>query len=226
MEWIEQYIVNFDWYYTNYLTFGSRLLLVFVYLPVLVIVSFLIYRRLNWKRRLKIPVVISFLIIAYFAPVVDVMKTGLDMQYYCKKEHGLHVYKAVSVKGIFGVNQQAKKFLGMGFEYLEKEVKGKLYRFELVDGELDKFEIRELSSLYEGYFEDVFFDSNMRLITYGIRNRHTREIIAESKFYQAGGGWLDHLLPSFGPIIFNCNSDHKPGIGPLVKSALTPLKGG
>ena len=81
-----------------YISGGALLLLTLVYLPVVVLVLRLLWRRLPARRAIRIGVAVLAAIAAAAIPLWDVAITSVQMARLCPSA-GLKVYKAVEVEG-------------------------------------------------------------------------------------------------------------------------------
>jgi hypothetical protein len=196
-----------------------------LYLPLLVFLGRRVYRFLQWGKLIKLPLVIVCVVVAFLAPVTDVMKTGLDMHYYCNNEHGEHIYKTATTNSIYGKSVLGSKdYLEAGFKYVERYSKGKLTRFELSGDELKRTLIESPVSEYEIKREDFYLSNSIRLGSTQILNRGTQEVLGEAKNYLAYFGWLDRVTPDLGTHVFRCFKPRVYGTHYFVLKILKPSK--
>jgi len=196
------------------------------YLPILVLISRWFYRLLLWPKRAKKPLIVVCVTLAFFAPVFDVMQTGLDMHYYCNNEQGEHIYKKATTNSLYGEHIISSDFLEAGFDYVEKLKAGqKLVRIQRQDNEIVQTAIDDVSSEYEYIYETIHLENNVDLINRRVENRKTGQILGETKKFRTDGGRLDDLTPSLGPVLFWCSKPvSSSGAASFVLQFLKPTK--
>ena len=214
-----------DWLFIFYISGTSFLIMFGLYLPFLIWVGYLIYRRLNWSEPVRLSAIVIAGALVFLVPVFDVIKTGLDMHYYCNNEHGEHVYETVTTNSIYGELKTAREYMAAGFEFVEaKGLAGKLTRFEIANDKLMRTLIESPISEYEVTKEYINLDNNIRLTNVIIVNRGTQEILGETKSFIAKYGWLDRVTPDLGSHAFRCFKPRVYGSHEFVLKVLRPAK--
>jgi hypothetical protein len=143
---------------------GTSFILMFgLYLPLLIFCGRYMYRFLLGRKIVKLPLIIVCVTIAFLAPVHDVIKTGLDMHYYCNNEHGEHIYKTTMTNSIYGELKAAREYMEAGFGFVEaKGLAAKLTRFEIANDKLMRTLIESPISECEVTKDYINLDNNIR----------------------------------------------------------------
>jgi len=215
-----------DWLYIFYLTPTSHFLMLGLYLPLLVFLGRQVYQVSRWKKLIKLPLVSICVMVAFLAPVFDVIKTGLDMHYYCNNEHGEHIYKTATTESVYGKSiVGANDYLKAGYKFIETAgLQRKLTRFSLSGDELIRTLIKTPVSEFEIQKEVMTLENNIYLRIYQIRSRSTQEVLGETKHYSGDYGRLDRVTPDLGAHVFGCFKPAAYGSYQFVLQVLTPTK--
>ena len=214
-----------DWLFIFYMSGTSLILMFGLYLPLLIFIGRFMYRFLLGRKIVKLPLIIVCVTIAFLAPVHDVIKTGLDMHYYCNNEHGEHIYKTVETNSVYGGLKAAREYIEAGFDFVEAEgLAGKLTRFELADDRLKRTLIESPISEYEVTKEYINLDNNIRMTNIRIVNRNTQDVLGETKSFIAKYGRLDRVTPDLGTHTFRCFKPRVYGSYEFVLKILHPAR--
>lgn len=177
-----------------YIGLAGPLLLV-VYLPIVLAgLVFLVTRKLRW--RIKMPILLVYLVVAYAVPLGDVTVNSINMAKMCGKV-GLHINRAVEVDGYYSASpgdDRKYKFIefpqpGMPVTRLEKE-NGKIIK-TLMSEPTAEWEYVTLSFDRRDSANGVWIGSYEV-----VRSRRTSEVIAEYISYKAWSGWVDKKIAS------------------------------
>lgn len=191
-----------------YITDLSLYVLAIFYLPLVLWVLWRVWRSLQWQGSKKAGVLLLALLLAYVIPLGDVTFNSLAMAKVCSSA-GLHIYKTVEVEGFIG----SYDLHGGQYQFYESptlRTNGTYYwkRFEKQpDGSISVKDLAQPSAEYEvlrgnGYGEyrglklDGYYDpeTHTKKSHWVIRNRITRDVLAEWLFFRAMAGWLDRIL--------------------------------
>jgi len=168
-----------------------------IFLAVLggyVFLARLIMKRMPSRKARYIVAAIFILI-----PTWDMIPSWLYLEYLCKTEGGLKIYKTVdNVEGFYEEDyyyQKENVLKTYGYKYLEsREIgTGKFIRYVL--GENSQITKEEVNNPISN-FEFIGRNINMRLpLTiykdeYIIRDIRTKEILSMMKHFHSSGGWL------------------------------------
>jgi hypothetical protein len=215
-----------DWLFIFYMSGTSLILMFGLYLPLLIFIGRFMYRFLLGRKIVKLPLIIVCVTIAFLAPVHDVIKTGLDMHYYCNNEHGEHIYKTAKANSVFSTTYLDDRYLlEAGFEHVEKfNNAGNLSRYELEAGTRKNYLIETPTSEFQYDRLVSNLDNNVRLWNFRILNRKNQEVLGETKQFSFRYGWLDRVTPDMGTHDTSCRKPKAYGSYKFILKVLTPSK--
>lgn len=182
-----------------------------VFLLVLAIyvgAAWFIVKALSSKKA-KYTVIAIFVLI----PTWDIVPGWLYLQYLCKTEGGVKVYK--SVEGVEGFFDKSQNMLGRdavmeyGYKFMEGEEGAQLYRYSVgLNGQLLQEKIDEPTSKYGVQSSDHQLPFNITKHQYTIVDLPTQEKLAMSIAFYRAGNWVQNIAkPLLGGGAY-CPSQH------------------
>ncbi len=182
-----------------YLGLAGPLLLI-TWLP-LVLTGFVVLWIKVWRWRRRYWAIPLYLVLAYLIPLGDVTWHSWNMAKVCPKA-GLHVYRTVVVdgfQGLFGSEDTMKEHAYVFVESKRFPGRKTINRFERINGEIILTRIAQPTAEWEIVQDRLdYYDKALGVVVWGqvIRNRHSGEVIAEYRYFEARKGWLDALIGS------------------------------
>jgi len=185
---------------TLYITPPSIFILVVFYLPVVLWVLWRVGRSPRWQGAKKAGAMMLTLLLAYTIPLGDVTFNSMAMAKVCPSA-GLHIYRTVEVEGYVDsgseitLRQSPYKFI----ESPQLKVDGSYYwnRYEKQsDGTIYRTRLEQPTAANEIVYEQWHVDKErgIEASRYVVRNRISREILAEWNLFNPRPGWLDRML--------------------------------
>lgn len=202
-----------------------------IYLPVIIVVFLLLWKKLKLPLVLLAPIALVFLSLPFW----DVYTIGRGADRLCQEQSGLHVYKTVEAEGFLG--GAAERWLKYGFSYIEGGGGKFMSRYTMQEGKVKHWRIDEFISRYA-----VGTGDNHKVITKSIskssevvRDRDTKETLGDLVVFNIHPGLFDGILLKFvgsGPVVWHCGNEPPAGrrdglgYGDVVMAVLKPKKNG
>lgn len=203
----------------------------FVYLPVVIIVFLLLWKKLRLPWIVLAPIIATILTLPFW----DVYMIGRDADRLCNEQGGLHVYKTVEADGFLG-GGSIERWSQYGFSYVESGGMGdKKYRTSIQDGKVLTKEVSEYISRYRLAGENhtpihnSISRSSLQIVT-----RKNNEVLGELIYFSIYPGIFDGVLLKLlgsGPVLWQCGNEPQAGrkdtlgYGDVVMAVLKPRHG-
>ena len=172
-------------------------LLLFVYLPLVIIGMAVLFTKVKpWKTRAWATPL--YLTLAYAVPLGDVTWHSWNMSKVCPNA-GLHVYRTVVVDGFMPGSEYT--VLKRGYRFAESRVNssnGLVTRWERTASGIERLDGVPPKSEWEAIGGVAIPDRNLGINATRsfVRNRYTKEIVAEDMYFSAWRGWIDARIAS------------------------------
>ena len=177
-------------------------------LAIYVGAAWFIVKALSSKKA-KYTVIAVFVLI----PTWDVVPGWLYLQYLCKTEGGVKVYK--SVEGVEGFFDKSQNMLGRdavlkyGYKFMEGEESGALYRYSVdQNGQLQREKIDEPTGKYGVQASDYHLPFNITKYDHTIVDFQTQEKLAVSVTFYRAGNWIQQIAKQLLGGGASCPSQH------------------
>ena len=210
---------------------GAGWLGYFIYVPIALLVTGLIYRLLLRRISLLVirwPIMIITSMALITWPLWGALAISYQAENLCKEQGGLHVYKTVNTYGFLG-SGGIKYWSKYGFSYIEMGLgQNKRYKITLKNGEEVREEIPKFISRYQ-----VQTDANVRKIGQKFRrsssrviDRETNEVLGELVAFSIYPSRFDLIMLGLLPVEYNpwrCGEEAPAGKGeysPATKKRL------
>ena len=202
---------------------GAGWLGYFIYVPVALLVTGLIYQLLLRRISLLVirwPVMIIVSIVLITWPLWGALAISYQAEKLCKEQGGLHVYKTVETDGFLG-GVSIKYWSKYGFDYVEggcgKYGRSKCRKILQNGGEKNE-EIPEWISQYavEPGETGPLRNGPFRINTFQVINRQTEEVLGDLVYFQIYPSRFDKFLLHLLPVEFNpwiCGNEAPEGKG-------------
>ena len=218
-----------------YMTDLGKIAYVALYLPLALVLLWLLYRMCFRKVALSwLWTAVSALVLLTL-PFWDVYMIGRDAERLCREEGGLHVYKVVEADSFRG-GGNIVKLSEYGFAYAEAiGLGGKIYRRKVKDGKLIRNVIDDFTTQHSiggrGYQVITSSISSNALQTVDLE---TGEILGDLVSLNIHPGRFDGLLLRLvgsGPVVWHCGGEppigrtEPLGFDDLILATLKPKQG-
>jgi hypothetical protein len=145
----------------------------------------------------KVAITMLVMMLAYVVPLGDVTINSMAMAKACPSA-GLHIYKTVEVNGYSGDIGGRDTLDRYPYRFIETtRPGGQIVHYEKgLDGPISVRLLEQPTAEYEVVSVQWHFDNerNVETSSYSIRNRITRQILAEYPVFKPLPGWVDRLL--------------------------------
>lgn len=184
-----------------YITVPSVLVLIVFYLPVVLWVLWRIWRSPRWRGAGKVGILTLALLLAYAIPLGDVTVNSMAMAKVCPNA-GLHIYKTVEVGGYLTEISDGNVLKKHPYQYIEvPQLKADgTYNWLHYKAQSDRTiiydQLAQPTAEYEVISVDWHLDRerSVESSAYVVRNRVTKEVLAEWNLFNPLPGWLDKTL--------------------------------
>ncbi len=171
----------------------ALMFLVLIYLPVLLWLLKIIWRKLPVRPIGRAALVLLITFIALAVPLGDAYLGSLKLERLCKTEGGKHIYKTVVADGFYS-KYLYEDILDYGYSFAEGRHRGKLYRIFRKDAETIWQQIEEPQSHYIFANERKVLSPLFAKTRFFVANRITDEVLGERVTISYYGGWLDRYI--------------------------------
>ena len=225
---------------------GAGWLGYFIYVPVALLVTGLIYQLLLRRISLLVirwPVMIIVSIVLITWPLWGALAISYQAEKLCKEQGGLHVYKRVETDGFIGL-AGIKKWSEYGFTYIERGgLNNKKYRYAMKNGEEVREEINEYTSRYQTGSSEGFkkLTNNIKSTSFYVKDRVDNKVLGELVTIGIYPSSFDLFILHLLPVEYNawqCGNEAPKGKGmyssahkkylystsDVIESTLIPMK--
>ena len=211
-----------------YMTDLGKIAYVVLYLPMVLFLLWLIYRKI---KSAKLFLVVPALVLLTL-PFWDVYMVGRDADRLCRERGGLHVYKTVKAEGFLG-GGGVERWLKYGFKYVENGGGDKMSRYTMQDGEVVHQRVQKFISQYQaksGNYDKVVTKS-ISESSEKVVDLKSNEVLGELIWFNIYPGLFDQLLLRLvgsGPVLWHCGDEPQAGkkdalgYGDVVMAVIKP----
>lgn len=174
----------------------AKPLLLYLYLPLALIGLLVLFFKVK-RLRTRLWAVPLYLFLAYVIPLGDVTWHSWNMAKVCPNA-GIHIYRTVNVEGFYSNRPVSLIIEEYPYVFVEQDESPGFpgyFRRERKNGKVVILhKVPELLADWEMLNTPYLYPDKLLGVTVNrwvIRNRHTKEVIAESMSYSAWRGWID-----------------------------------